>query len=390
MEGERANLVALPGELLEEIAQNLESRDLQNLRLACFTVARKIEHLFTRVCYAHKGFLLDSSSSIKIAIDCARHHTVGPALKHITFFVDSIANPNTAPEPNHIESEAHLRLFRWLRQRLREDCQLYLDMPVQRADLVILFEELKKWNKLKAVTFAAIVGTNRVPVFDKGNLHPSLCDFAGVMRHVLLPPSPADPLVELVLQAISLSGVTSITDLHLESCRPLDLDKLPAATFGMHGQALGYLETLSISAPYSWGWGTGLGASLYMEGFKRSITAWPFLRTLSINIGYHTQTRDCACVVNSMLFTALTEAHLASLEELQLLRAEMSFYTLLDFPQCHQGIKKLTLLFTWINYPTMLQFARYRETTRDMIVRVAGEKEVIADERTEAQLAHHR
>jgi hypothetical protein len=385
-----APFAALPAELLEEVARNLPIPDLLSLRLTCFTVARKIEHHFTRVCYAEKGFLLDSPGSIKIALDCARHPTVGPAMRHIVFFIDKIANPEIDTEPNHISSQEHLALLRWMRHRLWEDYQLYTDARAQRTALVELFEELRKHGKLATVSFTSTSHTQIVPAIDKGALHASLRDLKGVIRDILLEPSPADPSVELVLQAIALSGIMSIQQLGLYVVRPLYLDAIPAANFGMHGGPLGTIKSLTVLVPHPFGWQNGATGLLYMDAFSRSITAWPFLQSLSIHMKQHQKVADCCCIVDSDVFVALTQVFLPSLAALELTAFDLSFYTLLDFIRCHQALKKLTLRGTWINCSTILPYAQHRESIAQILGRLTALKEVDTDkEGTEAALALH-
>ncbi|KAF2158785.1 hypothetical protein M409DRAFT_30743 [Zasmidium cellare ATCC 36951] len=233
----KPSLDALPPELIEAIACELPTRDIFSLQLTCFTIARRIEHHFTRTYYRHAGFLLDSPNSIKMAIDFARHPAVGPALREITFFIDKIANPHTTTEPLHIEPTERLMLMRWLRNRFWEDHQPFLDPETQRQDIEVLLLELKLHGKLNRIIFGELHSSTQVPVFDKGEAGPSIANIAEVMRDVLLRPELANPSVELVLAAMTRIGMPSVQSIEMAGPRVIWLALLPPCQLNLYRQA---------------------------------------------------------------------------------------------------------------------------------------------------------
>lgn len=87
---EKKDLLTLPPEVFERIAQSLPIEDLSALRLTCREADTKTQRTFFQAHFAESGFLLCSKESLRAAIDLVKHVKSGPAMKKIILYADSI------------------------------------------------------------------------------------------------------------------------------------------------------------------------------------------------------------------------------------------------------------------------------------------------------------
>lgn len=145
------NLLTLPPEMFERIAQSLPIEDLPYLRLTCRDAAAKVERTYVQAHFTDRGFLLCYKQSLQTAIDIARHEKFGKALKSITLYVDDIK-----PKLINRSVAYHLTPFGRVQQRLHQDgCdaarkQLFNQQQAMREEeddlnaLTVLFSHLRQ------------------------------------------------------------------------------------------------------------------------------------------------------------------------------------------------------------------------------------------------------
>ena len=86
-------LTQLPPETFEIVADNLDPTDLLATRLVSRDIASKTLRTYTKVHFTEKRFLLSDALSIEAAIDIARHPVFGPALRKLSFFIETVKPP---------------------------------------------------------------------------------------------------------------------------------------------------------------------------------------------------------------------------------------------------------------------------------------------------------
>ncbi|KAK4495540.1 hypothetical protein PRZ48_013872 [Zasmidium cellare] len=338
------SLVALPTELLEAIAYFLPSEDVCTLRLTCFTIARKIEHHFTRTYYKHAGFLVNSFGSIKLAIDFAQHPTVGPAIQEITFFVDLIPNPWTTAEPCHIESTDRLMMLRWLRSRFWKDSKPFANFEARQQALELLFRELKVHGQLSRINFADVHSTTQVPVFDKGEIGPSIANISTMMRDVLPKHLTANRDIETTLEAMFNVGMPSIQSIKARGPW-ICLRQLLPYQLHTYEQAFASLRRLSLHLDgrdlESW--------TSNAQDFAKALATSHSLESLEIRLAVRKRTVRPSRIFDSPFSAALLEANFPSIKVLILCMVETLFGTLLSFVHRHRSLEGLILRECLIN-----------------------------------------
>ncbi|KAK4609946.1 hypothetical protein CLAFUR0_14694 [Fulvia fulva] len=92
-------LNALPPEIFETVAQHLDPADLVATRLVSRDIAAKTLRTFATVHFTEKCFLLSSRNCLLAAIDIAKHPVFGPALRKLSFYIDTAKRPLTLGIP---------------------------------------------------------------------------------------------------------------------------------------------------------------------------------------------------------------------------------------------------------------------------------------------------
>lgn len=85
-----ASLLGLSTELLQKIAEKLELKDLQALRLTNKTANDKTLYTFANYFFANRSIHITNLKSLQRAVTVANHPALGAEIRNITLFVDEL------------------------------------------------------------------------------------------------------------------------------------------------------------------------------------------------------------------------------------------------------------------------------------------------------------
>jgi hypothetical protein len=78
-------LVSIPTELLEGVADHLDTTDLVNVRLTCKDIGKRVDHVFATKCFSERSFLLSDQSSLVALLEISMHQKYSKSMRRIRF-----------------------------------------------------------------------------------------------------------------------------------------------------------------------------------------------------------------------------------------------------------------------------------------------------------------
>ena len=151
-----SDLLRIPVELLEHVAEHLDASDFGSLRLACKEVAERVDHVFANKFFSERCFLTSDITSLATLLQISGHESYSKSMRRIWLCPARLRRLPSFPKA--LEDRSQRRKRRELRRQhdemLREEDALYCNYILAHI-LTAVFLNFKGTGNLPNISFAS-------------------------------------------------------------------------------------------------------------------------------------------------------------------------------------------------------------------------------------------